>query len=465
MKKNDWLIAASALCFAVLFYRQSPGINFLLFSLLSGSVCIAINHTTLKRSWYLFFGLHLLTAWNIFFTNSTLSCFAWGISFIFTIGSSLHTENSTLLQVFSAMLSPVHAIGKLLGRFKLKSEQSARKKKLIYLASFIAALLLVLIFLGLYKGANPLFNKFTNAIDLSWINLPFILTVVFGFVIMLSLTNPFREERIAAWDSGKMTGVISFLESASGVGIFARSTGTFIFAGLNIMLLLLNILDVNYIFITQRLPEGISLSDFVHDSVAAIIFSIILAITIILLTRQFTEQSKIYRFLVYAWIGQSFVMLFHTFVRNSWYIKAYQMTHLRTGVFVFLTLAVLGLIYTAYVLHKNRTYWFLFHLNARTWFLTICLLSFINWDAVVTRYNISHKRPEKVDLDYLLGLDNNTALLVNFYRMHPLVFDRYQIAHLANEKRLLCWEVDHQSWQNFSLRKNMQYNALKTGKR
>ncbi|MGV3630312.1 MAG: DUF4173 domain-containing protein [Bacteroidota bacterium] len=464
MKKNDWLIALCAICFSVLFYEQNPGINFLIFSSLAGSLAILFNKDTLDRKWYFYFGAHLLMAWNIFFVDSDLSIIAWLFSFIWLIGNTLHASNSALLAGFTSFLSPVHAFWTLLSKLRTGKEPSARRKKMIYAASFGAALILVLVFLALYKGANPLFDKFTDAIDLSWINLPFLLMTVFGFIILLTLVYPYKNEYMSAWDTNKLQNTLKQAEQDSGLGIFARMTGSFIFGGLNIMLLILNVLDVNYIFVDHRLPKGMNLADFVQDSVAAIVFSILMAISIILLTRNFTSKSKIYRILVYGWIAQSFVMLFHTFIRNSWYISEYQLTYLRIGVFVFLGLCVLGLVFTIYILRRNRTYWLLFDLNIKSWLLVLCLAAFVNWDGMITRYNLGSKSPDKVDIQYLLGLSGrNTALLLHYYRKHPGNFDHYQLSELVNRKRWLVHEVEHSSWQSFSLARVMQYKQLKSG--
>lgn len=461
MKKNNWLIALCAIAFSVLFYEQNPGINFLIFSCLAGGTAFLINREKVRPRWYFYLTIHLLTAWNIFFIDSALSVFAWVISFIFLIGSSLHTENSSMLQFLSAFASPVSASGKLFSALNTRSEQSQRHKKIIYLAAFVSALLFVLIFLALYKGANPLFDEFTNAIDLSWFNLPFILMTFIGFILVLTLVYPYRNEKIAGWDHQKLNSGLLPAISGSGGGMFASLTGSLIFGGLNIMLLLLNVLDINYIFIAKDLPEGINLSDFVHDSVGAIVFSIILAVTIILLTRRFGLNSKIYRLLVYTWIGQSLVMLFHTFIRNSWYISAFELTELRIGVFVFLSLCAFGLIFTAYVLRKNKTSWLLFDLNGKTWFLALALCSCLSWGNLITRYNVSNEKPGKVDINYILGLSNNTALLLDFYAKHPELFDDYQLEELTARKKRIIWAVEHQNWQEYSLGKTLQYRQLK----
>ncbi|MCE3294846.1 MAG: hypothetical protein K0R65_560 [Crocinitomicaceae bacterium] len=465
MKRNDLLIALAAISFPVLFYDQDTGINFILYSLVLGGMNILINKETLPKRWYVYLGINLLMAWNVFFIHSGLSVFAWVISYIWMIGSSVHSSNSAILSFFSSFLSPVNAFIVLIQKLRNRSESEGRPKKLVYLASICVALVMMLVFFALYKGANPLFDRYTDKIDLSWINGVVVYMIFLGFVFVTSLLYPFRKENIAAWDSKQLENMVTREQQNSGPAVFAKMSGNLVFGGLNLMLLLLNVLDVNYIFIEQKLPKGINLSDFVHTSVTAIVFSILLAVSIILLTRRAASENKVYRFLVYGWIIQSLIMLFHTFVRNSWYISEYQMTYLRIGVYVFLCLSVLGLIFTTYILREKRSTLFLFDMNIKSWLLVLFLSAFLNWDGMISNYNLAKSSPDKVDLNYLFSLsENNTPVLYEYYLKHTENLDSVQVDLLMERKRQLYKRVKHTDWQSYSLGRHLQYMRIKSVK-
>lgn len=187
------------------------------------------------------------------------------------------------------------------------------------------------------------------------------------------------------------------------------------------MLLAINFLDINNIFINSILPKGISLSDFVHQAVWSSIFSIIVAVGLIMWffkgDLNFNKHSKLIKALVYIWVLQSVLMLLSTIIRNSWYIHQYQLTYLRIGVYVFLVLSLIGLFFTALKIFKTKSAWYLVCKNFEAWLLILVVCSCFNWDRIITRYNISNATDVKnIDIVYLIELSEaNIPELVNLY--------------------------------------------------
>lgn len=458
MKKNDWLIACSAIVFAVLFYEQSSGINYLIFTIMYGILNMLVNSKTLSKIWYSAYLLNLLCAFNIFNVHTDLAVFAWIISFIHTIGKTFDIKNSILLGAYFSVVSFVSSFKKIAQTYFLKKENS-KKSNLIYVAAIFISFFLILLFFFLYKGANPLFADFTAKIDFSWLDIPLIFTILFGFYLVFTITHPYVNLNLSARDNTLSENLIMEDENQdSEVKKFVGLIAILVFISLNIMLLSLNILDIKMVFITEKLPTNIFLSDFVHDAVACIVASIVFAIILIVGIQHFKIKNKLIKILVYSWIIQSLVMVYNTALRNFWYSYD-QITYLRIGVFVFLSLCIFGLLYTAYSLLRKRNYWFLLNLNLQTWFMVLVLSSFFPWDRMITKHNLNYSKTEKIDLEYLNSLStNNLDLLVDFHKKHPELVNIDELNTKRNEFKQV---MKNKTWQNFNLTDHRIYHHLK----
>ncbi|MES2590032.1 MAG: DUF4153 domain-containing protein [Bacteroidota bacterium] len=477
--KANILIALNAIVFAVLFYEQNPGINFLIFTLIYGVINFVVNSKSLSKKWYLAYSLNLLCAFNIFNAHTDLAVFAWVISFIYAIGKTFEIKNSILISTYFSFASGISSFEKIYKKYFFSDKAVSKSPKLIYLAAIFISFFVVLLFFFLYKGANPLFSDFTSKIDFSWLDVPLVFFTLFGFFLTFTLVYPYVNLKISSWDNNKIKELK--LEDASGIPDetnvsavqhseikkFVGLIAILVFICLNIMLLSLNSLDIKSLFITEKLPTNVFLSDFVNDAVACIVFSILFAIALIVGIQQFKIKNLFIKILIYTWIFQSVVMVFNTAIRNFWY-SFNQITYLRIGVFVFLTLCIFGLIYTAYSLLKKRNYWFLMNINFQTWFYVLVLSSLFSWDRIITKHNLNYSKIEQIDIKYLNSLsENNIDLMWNFYQKHPALFEEIGysrqtlLEELKSKKRQFNSIMKHKTWQNFNLMDNMIYQNLR----
>ncbi len=458
MKKHDVLVAASALLFTILFYEQAAGINYLIFTLIYGLVNISINKINLSKRWYFAFIINFLTALNIFIVHTDLSVFAWYFSFIVTIGKAFELKNTFLLNLYVSFASPISAFEKIYKRYFHREKTDSKGNKLIYLAALFISFVLILLFFFLYKGANPLFSDFTNKINFDWLDLPLVFFTLFGFFLLFTLVNPYIDLKLTSWDTDKnIEELQEDQEQETDIKKFITIIAISVFFCLNLMLLLLNSLDINSLFIMEKLPSNIFISDFLHFAVTCIVVSIILAIALIFGIQQFKIKNKLIKTLIYAWIAQNLMMVFNTSIRNYWY-SLNQITYLRIGVFVFLFLSIIGLIYTAKSIYSKRNYWYNMNLNFQTWFYMIIFCSFFPWDRIITKHNLSYKKVEEIDLAYLNSLStNNVDLMLEFYHKNPTLFDEYGYYRctlkdeLLAKKRTFLWKIKNSTWQSFNL--------------
>ena len=142
---------------------------------------------------------------------------------------------------------------------------------------------------------------------------------------------------------------------------------------LNGLLLFFHISDIFYL-ITDRLPEGMSYTEYLHQSVNTLILSIVLAIAIVMYffrgNLNFWQNNRRLKTLTYLWIAQNGVLVLTTAYKNFLYIEGWHgLTHKRIGVYVYLLLTMIGLITTYIKVEKVKSNWYLFRQNA--WLLLL----------------------------------------------------------------------------------------------
>jgi hypothetical protein len=469
MKKNDVLLLIASLLFSGLFYKQAAGLNFPLFTLLLSAAIAVLNPEKLKdKAWWYYCLCVNLAGIAVLMINSALSVLAAVIGAIALSGKSFSPANSLIVSglsgVYSLLSSPVHWVIDLTARKKNQQQvERHRNRKLIL--SIGTGLLAAICFFQLYRLSNPLFSDSTKYINLSWLNFGWIGFTFAGFLILHGLL------------SGKSIGLVNSADLQAQEDIAPspnagdqpdmQSSGIIaatLFALLNIMLLFLNGLDVANIYITQKLPPGISLSDFVHQAVWSTVFSIVIAVSLIAwLFRgnlNFSRQGKTIKVLVYLWILQSMIVVINTMVRNYWYVQGYQLTYLRIGVFVFLGLSLCGLVLTYVKLIRYKSAWSLFTTNAQVWFALLIFSSVINWDKTITRYNIQHASPKrKPDVEYMLQLsDANLPELVQLHNSTKFTPENKRALY---HKILHTYQWDRfRPWQSYSLRRQQSREAM-----
>lgn len=463
MKKNDWLIAASAIVFSVLFYDQRAGLNYFLFTLMITVLILFFNPNNRRDpKWWYYAILTNLTGAGVILVNSDLSVFACITSVLVLSAKSFNKENSILVNyffgVFSVLSSLIYWIIEL-GAKQNEVQIEHNRKKRRSIGGFLIGIVIAFVFFLLYRQANPLFKDLTKNINFDWLSFGWIFFTFWGFLVIMGLIKSKRIEFISENElklNQKINNNDPNANELHNKAIIAISS----FIILNVMLLLLNGLDIVNIYITQKLPAGITLSDFVHQSVWSMIFSIVIAVTLIMWIfsgkLNFSGQGKYIKWLIYLWIFQSVIMVINTMVRNYWYISSYQLSYLRIGVYVFLMLSVIGLILTALKVAYQKSAWRLVCDNFEVWFIILAISTLFNWDNMITNYNIAHATSlKRLDKMYLLSLsDANIPQLIKLY-------NDQDPANKFNEQENLKFleKVEHYSyialnmnWQSFNLR-------------
>lgn len=495
MKKNDWILLSSVLLYSILFYQQSAGINFLIFTI-ALIVGLLLRNVKLVHalSWKMAAIGSLCSAFCLAYYGSTLALVANIISLSVLSGLSLSQQSSI---IFSLLFSAYSYITSMVFMYLDWADRRANTNKDTGTGYFKKSLLIAipilvtLLFFQLYRISNPLFNEFTAKINFNFISLNWVGFSLTGFVLLYGFYYHKQVTEWAAFDeSGKLSLVPQTHQAYHFLGKEIQIndenfSGKVMFLLLNVLLLLVNALDFNFIFIDQQLPQGMSYSEFVHQGTGTVITSIVVAIGIILFyfrgALNFYEQSKSIKILAYCWIFQNILLLVSTAFRNELYIEAYGLTYKRIGVYVYLLMAAIGLLTTFIKIFKLKSNHFLFRTNGWMFYAVLVLACFINWDLVIANYNINiaHKiekgylvkLSDKV-LPSLYELEQNKTLQQKVFTHDAYVrYDNYDGSYemtpssyeqeLSRKLYHFMESINTQGWQSWYFHQTQTYQALK----
>lgn len=416
MKKNVCLLV-SVVIFVLLFYQQNIGLNLSVFTLaIWVFLCYNANH---KKGFHFF----VLSA----ATFISVVSFAWYgdfISFASLIISIFLTVFHVYYPQLNLLLSPagitfnylfsIVRISKLNQWLMAAMPSAVRVKTIIHY--FVIPMLISGVFIMMYSLASARFASyftFNWGVDIFQIAL---LTVV-GFFLMFGFFH-FYVPPILMQCNPYMSDDFNpdFIKKSS------NNTSTFAVASQRrsgeISMILLNLILIFFI-ITYSIEifgspvVSVTLSEEVHERVYVLIFSIAMAVLVMMIyfrgVLNFDGYANKLKLLSLIWMGLNLLLIFIVWFQNMKYIHAYGLTFKRIGVFIFLLLSIGALILTYYKMKYKKTNIYLINRIAWMLYLTLIINCGINWSWIVTQYNTTHFN--KPDWAYLYSLSYNKQLL------------------------------------------------------
>ncbi len=215
-----------------------------------------------------------------------------------------------------------------------------------------------------------------------------------------------------------------------------RRMGVVLLVLVNLLLLVVNVLDIQWLWFGFEVPEDFDLKQFVHEGTWTLIFSILLSMVILLYlfrrNQNFYSRSSSLRSLAVLWIAQNLVLGTSVFLRNYHYIDYHGLAHKRIGVIVFLMLVSIGLFTLFVKIRERKSFFYLARVTAWAAFAVITALTSIDLDRAIVRYNLTHRNPAEVDIDNYLALGDQVLPLL--YADMDLV-EQQMAHHTANRVR------------------------------
>lgn len=451
MKKLPLLVAA--LLFSTLFYKQNIGLNLSLFSISTLTLLFIHNKKAFKKKSSIVFSIvYLITGISVFLYKSNLSIIANCVAFITIVGHISEHKSSIYVNWLNGLYTSIAGFfHRNFGHIEHKGKK-AQNIDYLHTAKIIGIpILVVIIFIGLYKNGNPMFNALISKINFDFINLSWVLFTALGYYLFYNISLPIQVNPATEIDLRLENNLKEKRKESIQIEALKKEhqLGFILITLLNILITFFLVTDITYLVSSNDFRASV-FSNQVHSGINALIASIIIAIIIILYffrgDLNFYKDNETLKLTAYIWILLNVILIINIAIKDCQYIYYFGFTYKRIGVLVYLLLSIIGLLTTTIKVNRIKNFWYLLRVNSVFAFAILMISSMVNWDSHITVYNLYHAK--SMDFNYLITLsNNNTFILKNYANQNKL----------SNEKKLLIDKktaayrdlLDDNEWQEF----------------
>ena len=483
--KKTLLILLMAIWWHLLIWEAGLGLNVLLFSVSITAAIAWIKPDAFARSEvkYLLVAWCLAAFW-VFWHNSLFSMVVYWLFGFVALGYLQEIRVrfwifgiiESIRALFGGWWISIRQLGEQLGN-KHAFLPSWRKVRLLLLPTLI-----VPVFYLIYSEANAALGAFNNVI-INWADSFFQLKLdwsrLFIFLLGWALVAAFLGYRngiaplhqwVADWGYVLQRQRQKFWPTKTMALKQEYQSALLTFTALNILIAIINLLDIVFVWFSRQERTASELSAYVHEGTWLLIFSIVLAMLVVLgffrANLNFITNNQRLRQLAYVWLGQNAFLALSVGVRNGHYIHHYALAHGRIVVVFFLAL-VLFCLFTMYLKVKGpKTIYFLLQTNAAAVMVALLMAASVNWDQLITHYNLRREDP---DLYHLVEvLDNNLVPLLHAAQGNTMLADQLPTYTIDNRGKRFAKKWQSSDWRSWNWSEYRQYQAwqayLKTTK-
>jgi hypothetical protein len=434
------LLAAGTVLSDYLFWHESAGLNVLVYMvfLVGAHLVLLPRHAPVRRTasfWVAAMGC-LLSGGLVAWYGSSAALWAAVGSGLLLVGFVNQSQLRLLgYAALTAAAGVLPAVGAVVGSIRAPRQVGGQLRRGWFYGRVLGLpLLAVVVFQMLFSIANPRFAalsaRFWNGVldllgrlfaDISIPHLLFFLVcgvaaagalVVVPVHFFLDHESRFGElvrrqrDRVASFGVRRP----SFRHNARPMLDLRKEwlAAVVSFGLLNALLLVVNALDVKWLWFGFVPAKDFDLTQFVHEGTYVLIFSILLAAGIMLWF--FRRNLNFYqpglpllRWGATAWVLQNVVLAISVGLRNYYYIEYTGLAYKRIGVYGFLLLTLFGLGTVLLKIWQRRSAFNLVRLNSWAAYVVLLGLAAGNWEIWIAEYNLQ-PRFTSLDMGFLLAM-------------------------------------------------------------
>lgn len=496
------LVIIGAIIFNIIFWNEKLGINTILFDVFIVSSIFYLYPASVKNNECRWIATgHFITAAMVLINNTILSKIGFSISLLLFVSFSQYVHRSAIYAGGSVFLNYLLSIPNFLNHLKNINRKS------ISLSGFLRPIrilfvpfIIVCVFIIIYAFANAVFSNIASNIIIRvqhwfanifyWFPVDRAFFFLFGVILISGLIFKSRftyfsdadmkhkdvlhrtKNHLKKWRDSLFSDLASVIVGKTTKGILALKNefiiGSISLILLNILLLVINILDVKYVWLAFKFSSDVSLSAYVHEGAGVLIFSIILAMLLLLLffrgNLNFYKKNKWLKYGAYVWIFQNLFLVISVFIRDYYYISHYGLAYKRIGLLFFLAMVISGLLSVFVKINFTRTTYYLLRLNSWVAILLLVIASTVDWDVTIAKYNLARKTTIPIDVPFILSLSDRTLPLLE---KNKDVFEKDTIGRspalqlFENRKKMFFKEQQRYTWLSWNVADAETMQALK----
>ncbi len=459
--KKILLTIIGGLLFSFLFYYQQLGINTLLYSIIILSIIFIDNPQKLTdKKVLLHSALLLIAALGIVISSQNLSIITYCITFPIFITLIFH---SALSKPIALIIGTGNLISSWLFPFTKSNINNSKPlliaRKIIPLS---IALFVSFVFYLLYSSADPVVSWLQQQVDLSVINYGLIFTTILGMIVTYGALHHNFGQHLIQEDLlfNKKTFVKSIKRGTLKQLFTFKMIAQYTLIAVISLLTFVNLIDIATL-LSNTTPEGITPSQYLHDGFYSLVFSIVLAIFLVLIffggSLNFIRQRRKLAQIAKIWLVLNIIIVLATSYKIGNYIFNFGLTYNRILISVFLISVTIGLFISWIKINNTFNNRYVLRVAFSSAIFVLLGISTIPWNSVITTYNLS-KEFEHIDPLYLIDLKNNGNKLSQYTETDQSLFSDDQVIEIKNKLELenkLFFELSWKSW-NYVQSANMK---------
>jgi hypothetical protein len=429
--------------YSVLFWQEGLGINLLIFSFLSlGYLRITLKINFRKGEILILVSL-IMGSIGLLFFHSAISIVVFFAAFVCYL-AYLQAGSYSVLEAF---------VNSFISLFSLRTSllpqalfnRSIPKRVYLYLRIAFLPLVVFFVFFSLFMEGNKIFRDWAHEAFgsffgfLDQLDTSYLFFLALGLFILRGLFKQARKpflklSKTSFLERGLKKSIPKHFKTLSLKKEYLSAV--LLFLMLNLLLLVINFIDIKWVWFQFYLPESFSLKEFVHEGVGYLLVSLLFSTSLVFYyfraNLNFYPKSRLLKFLAQLWLLQNAILALSVARRTFYYIGFHGLANRRLAVIVLISIILVCLGLLVYKLATNRNNSFVFRQSSAFVLLFFAMLSLVNWDQRVAHYNIQHGQANEIDVANYLNLSP---------RVFPYLYDNldriaYQIEkHQENEVR------------------------------
>ncbi|MBL7937837.1 MAG: DUF4173 domain-containing protein [Flavobacteriales bacterium] len=454
-------VGLAAIAFDRLFWGHDLGLNLLLFIILVALLLLQrYTWKGLSITARMVLGGALLAGAMVYVQHSVIAMVMAMLAL--AVGAALAQEPRLRSLFFTGVHSMANAVMVPFGLLRqiddVALSRGAPRTGWRWVRMGLLPLLLVLLFTQLYRAGNPKFDHLTAGfMDGLWeifcdllegIFTPHTLFFLFALGTCAALLHRFASGMVAQLEGSWTDALVrTRLRRPHWMAPRAmdplereRRMGVMLLVAVNALLLVVNVIDINWVWFGFEVPEGFSLKQFVHEGTWLLIISILLSMLLIMYlfrgNQNFYSRNIWLKRLAMLWLAQNFILGISVFLRNYHYISFHGLAYKRIGVIVFLALVLIGLITLYLKVRDRKSLFYMARVNGWAAFAVLIGLTTVDWDSTIVRYNLAHWNKGEIDIDNYLSMGDKVL---------PLLYANLDVVEMQMERHRMNtvrW-VDH----------------------
>lgn len=484
------ILVLTSLVFNDLFWHESSGLNIILFDLIIMAAILFIHPRDIYKRPMLYpmIGV-LLTSIAILLHNSVMSFWMHTLSWFLFVGIVNQTHLKSILFFLPVSIGNHFMWYGSFSSFFTRDQNPSKYWNSIFKWTklIVIPLFVLLLFTLIFYTANPVFQMYVDSITTKVgllldrifrnISVERILFIFVGFSFSgwaifksnISFLDEIKTKFTDHLRRSKIKNRASILHLNKPKILALKSEyriAYLLMISLNGLLLIVNIIDVNWIWLNFEYDGLMNLSQFVHEGTYLLIFSILISMGILFYffrnNLNFYPKNTLIVHLATFWIIQNCVLVISVAIRNVHYITHFGLAYKRIGVFIFLIATLYGL-FTLYIkINYRKTSYFVLRYNMWFTYFLLVTASLNNWDATITDHNINHGNTQNMDLSFLLSMsDKELATLFEHRELFGKNLEDNYRHTLINRIELFMQKYESRSWRSFNFAEHQSYTYLK----